>query len=331
MNEKILTISIAAYNVEDYISQTLESLIDERIIDDLEIFVVDDGGKDKTLDIAGKYAEKYPNSVFPVHKENGGYGSTINTSVQKASGKYFKQLDGDDWYEKENLVKFVELLKKTDADMVASSSIKYYENEDRKEIQDCFEKIAEGGYKFNDLDFDGFFSMYAAAFKTEILKKIPMNITEHCFYTDVEYISIPIPYIESIYIWHEPIYIYRIGREGQSVSVEGIKKHYKEHEKVLWKLIDIYNALPDGAKTGKVCMNTRLIGEIGAHFLYLCYFPMSKQYYSELKEFYSKLKMQVPDILGQAVKQKRLVKMFALSNGLLYPLMRFFVKVSVKK
>ncbi|MCD7790137.1 MAG: glycosyltransferase family 2 protein [Bacteroides thetaiotaomicron] len=79
---KILTTSIAAYNVENYIRRTNDSLIDEEIIDDLEILVVDDGGKDNTLKIAQEYVEKYPKSIFPVHKENGGYGFTINTSTE---------------------------------------------------------------------------------------------------------------------------------------------------------------------------------------------------------------------------------------------------------
>lgn len=82
---KILTISITAYNVEQYIGQAFDSLIGERIIDDLEIFMVDDGGTDKTLKISKWFAEKYFDSIFSIHKENGGYGSTINTSIRLAT------------------------------------------------------------------------------------------------------------------------------------------------------------------------------------------------------------------------------------------------------
>ena len=110
----------AAYNVQDTISRALDSLLDQRISNDLEIFVVDDGGKDATLSIAQRYADKYPNTVFPIHKENGGYGSTINESLSRASGKYFKQLDGDDWFITKNLVEFIEILKNTEADCVIS-------------------------------------------------------------------------------------------------------------------------------------------------------------------------------------------------------------------
>ena len=119
--EKILTVSIAAYNMEKYIRRALDSLIDERIIHDLEVFVIDDGGSDSTLDIAKEYASKYPNSIFPVHKENGGYGTTVNYSIQYANGKYFKLLDGDDWFDKNGLYELVNRLKKADSDIILTN------------------------------------------------------------------------------------------------------------------------------------------------------------------------------------------------------------------
>ena len=48
---KILTVSIAAYNVEKYLDQTLSSLIDNRFLDDIEVLIIDDGSKDVTKDI----------------------------------------------------------------------------------------------------------------------------------------------------------------------------------------------------------------------------------------------------------------------------------------
>ena len=102
--DKTLTISIAAYNMEAWIKRALDSLLDKRVIDDLEVFAVDDGGTDRTLEIAKEYALQYPNSIFPIHKENGGYGSTVNYSVKHANGKYLKLLDADDWFDADGLL-----------------------------------------------------------------------------------------------------------------------------------------------------------------------------------------------------------------------------------
>ena len=98
---KLLTISIAAYNVEKFIKKTLDSLIVDS--DELEVLIVNDGSKDETLKIAKEYEIKYPNIFRAIDKENGGYGSTINTGIIEATGKFFKQLDGDDWFETESI------------------------------------------------------------------------------------------------------------------------------------------------------------------------------------------------------------------------------------
>ena len=121
MSKKILTVSIAAYNVETFIDQALRSVCVDAVIDRLEIFVIDDGGTDGTLGIAQRYADRYPDSVFPVHKENGGYGSTVNYSLAHATGTYFKLLDGDDWFDSEGLVKLVDVLEKTDVDLIMTN------------------------------------------------------------------------------------------------------------------------------------------------------------------------------------------------------------------
>ena len=111
---KILTVSIAAYNVEAYIKENLESILASEAREDIEVLVVDDGGKDHTLEIAQTYEKKYPGIVYAVHKENGGYGSVQNYSIQHAAGEYFKILDGDDWVNAEGLTRLVNYLKAHD-------------------------------------------------------------------------------------------------------------------------------------------------------------------------------------------------------------------------
>ena len=106
--KKILTISIAAYNVERFISNTLDSLVSLsgeslEMLKRLEIIVVNDGSKDNTENIVKKYVDKYPFAVNLITKENGGYGSTINVAAKAANGKYFKLLDGDDTFITENI------------------------------------------------------------------------------------------------------------------------------------------------------------------------------------------------------------------------------------
>ena len=133
---KIVSISIAAYNVENFLDETLSSLFCPDVLDDIEVFIVNDGSKDATADIARKYVEKCPTSFFLIDKNNGGYGSTINASVLKATGKYFRLLDGDDWFDKTELIKYISALKKTDSDLVITDFVKRIQTtkEEKREI-----------------------------------------------------------------------------------------------------------------------------------------------------------------------------------------------------
>ena len=125
--------------MEKYIRQALDSLLSCRHAQSIEIFVIDDGGTDHTLEIAKEYAWKHPGTVIPVHKENGGYGSTINYSIEHATGKYFKQLDGDDWFCADKLDDFICLLGNVDDDMVFSQTIEYHEDSGEETVRDvCY-------------------------------------------------------------------------------------------------------------------------------------------------------------------------------------------------
>ncbi len=306
--DKILTISIAAYNVQDYIRGTLDSIISKGCIDALQILVVDDGGKDDTLRIVKEYEEKYPDSVFGVHKENGGYGSVINTSIRLAKGKYFKQLDGDDWFDTENLDAFVEMLRSVDADYVITSMRMFNEADNTEVVKDYFTELSEGKYAFDEMDFTTISPMHCSTFRTKLLQENNITITEHCFYTDVELVNRPVPFMESVYIWHKPVYVYRIGREGQSVSKTGIRKHYKEHEKVFWNLIGIYNSLPEDKTSKRQFVRRRLVKETAAQMKFFCYLDRGKAPYSELKAFGARLEKECPDILDAAMDYSRFVK-----------------------
>lgn len=316
--QKLLTVSVAAYNVADYIRGTLDSLLHPDCIDALEILVVDDGGTDETLSIVKEYEEKYPQSVIGIHKENGGYGSVINTSIRRATGKYFKQLDGDDWFETENLPEFLQLLKQVDADYVVTPMWMFNEVDESRVLRDYFEELSTGVRSFDAMDFKTISPMHCSTFRTKLLQEHDITITEHCFYTDVELVNRPLPYLETICISHTPVYVYRVGREGQSVSVTGIRKHYREHERVFWNLLRIYNSLPEEKTAKRSFLRQRLVKETAAQMKYYCYLERGKGPHQELKTFGDRLKQQAPELLAAAMGYSRFVKLMVKSKYLAY-------------
>ena len=92
--EKILTIVIPTYNMQDYLHRCLDSLIvPEEQMKHLEVLVVNDGSKDNSSAIAHEYQNKYPDTFRVIDKDNGHYGSCVNAALKIATGKYFRLVD----------------------------------------------------------------------------------------------------------------------------------------------------------------------------------------------------------------------------------------------
>ncbi len=322
---KVLTVSIAAYNVEQYIENTLASLCACKHKDLLEVFIVDDGGKDKTLTIARKYEEKYPNTFHAVHKENGGYGSVINTSVRMATGKYFKQLDGDDWFDADTLDAFLELLSEIDEDYVFTSVVTNHEVDGSEVITDFFDYLKEGRYLFEEIQFKRFITMHSTTLKTQLLKDADLQITEHSFYTDLELVYKPLPMANSFFVWHHPVYHYRVGVEGQSGSIAGIKKHADEHIARVKDLIDLYVSMKRGSR--KKLLGLRVIKQVSNQCRVFSVVGIKE--WTHVKVFYEEFKIKCPELVKKTMASSKRLNILFRTHYLLFPL--FVIWDRIKK
>ena len=236
--DKILSISIAAYNVAECIEHALNSLIGEKdLLKKLEIIIVNDGSKDRTSEIAHGYASQFPESVVVIDKANGGYGSTINASLAIAKGKYYKLLDGDDWYCTDNLRGFISFLEKTSADLIVTP---YYQIKQIEVLVDAHRDIKSEACSFDHGLLNDTFLMHEIAIKTELLRAQNQPIAEKCFYTDLEYVYYAVACSCFVARYDKPIYCYKLGIEGQSVSLSGIRKHYKDYPVVARRMFAFY-------------------------------------------------------------------------------------------
>lgn len=241
---KLLTVSIAAYNVEAYLEKCLNSLLIPDL-QRLEVLIQNDGSKDATARIGEAFEKKYPGVFRLVNKENGGYGSTINNSLSMAEGKYFKQLDGDDWYDTENFAAFVDMLGAVDADCVYSPYTEVIEPDMRqrpRQIVDLTPGLRDPAQLMGERSFK---QMHALAYRTEFLRAQGVSIQEKCFYTDQEYVIYPLVRAQSVYVWDRPVYCYRLGRDGQSVSLAGLRKHHEDHLRVLKRMIGFLDVIKE--------------------------------------------------------------------------------------
>ncbi|HOO22212.1 MAG TPA: glycosyltransferase family 2 protein [Clostridia bacterium] len=245
---KILTLTIPSYNMEKYLANCLDSFIDKRILEDIEVLIVNDGSKDNTLAIAKEYEARYPDVFIAVDKQNGGHGSTINKGIELSTGKYFKVIDADDWVDAEEFVKYVQFLKTVDVDFVITNYTERYEDTGESALQ----KIADYFTKDKIVDVEdvfgnigGMIPMHCTTYKTSILKDNNIRLYEKCFYVDVQYNIFPIEYLKTCICKDYNVYQYRLGRAGQSVSAEGFLKHINDHRRVVLSMLEYCRAFAD--------------------------------------------------------------------------------------
>lgn len=100
-----VSIVTAVYNTEEYLSETIESIINQTIgFENVQMILVDDGSTDGSKEICDRYAAEYPENIIAVHKENGGVSSARNEGLKYVKGEYINFLDSDDKLE-ENALK----------------------------------------------------------------------------------------------------------------------------------------------------------------------------------------------------------------------------------
>lgn len=307
--DKILTIGIPAYNMEELLPRCLDSVVSARNIDKLDIIVVNDGSKDRTLEIAKEYEAKYPQSVKVIDKQNGGWGTAINKTISEAQGKYYKSLDSDDWFITDNLDNLVELLENIEVDMVLTDYNEVKQGAGTEEIVIAGEDLAEisvgdylrsANYKTPPI--------HAVTFRTAALRK-RKDAVEPKFYADIDYVMCTLKHIDSVKIIHRNIYQYFLGRSGQSVSDEGYNKHFTDFINVTKKLIPIVTETANRGESDSLHiafkLNTGVLSVNVYRILMMNRFqrknPESKKM---LKAFDKYLKTECPELYGYVGNKK---------------------------
>lgn len=111
-----LSVIIPIYNVESYLKNCLESVINQTF-GDLEIILIDDGSPDHCGEICDEYAKR-DSRIRVLHKQNEGLPSARNDGINMATGKWIAFVDSDDWLELDIYEKAIEAGNKYDVDIL---------------------------------------------------------------------------------------------------------------------------------------------------------------------------------------------------------------------
>ena len=236
MNErKILSVIIAAYNMEAYLPRCLESLLvaDARLLSLLEVLVINDGSKDRTSEVAHAFAAKHPDVIRVIDKENGNYGSCINRGLDEATGVFVKCLDADDWFDTkvfERYLAFIELLAaQADGPDLVVNDYAMVDEADKVVLLGSYADCAAADFTLARFmtHFIGALVMHAVAYRTERVRALGYRQSEGISYTDNEWVFCPLATVRSFaYFPNGVLYRYWIGREGQTMESAVILKNY---------------------------------------------------------------------------------------------------------
>ena len=138
MSKKVFSVIIPIYNVEEYLAETIDSVINQTVgLDKIEIILVNDGSKDNSKAICEQYVKKYPKTVVYIEQKNSGVSAARNNGLDHAKGKYVNYLDSDDCWQ-EDVFEKVERM---------------FEENPQVDIIGVRQKNFEANHRFDALDY----------------------------------------------------------------------------------------------------------------------------------------------------------------------------------
>ena len=282
---KLLSISISAYNKGKYLDQCIQSLLIPSL-DKLEIIVVNDGSTDNTSEIAHKYADQYPDSIIAIDKSNGHTGSCVNASLKRATGKYYKLLDADDYFVTENLEKYVAELEHTDADMIITTHVicrkpPVYVKPQNVKIGVVYN---QSDMDFHKLGMDACLGLPGVTYKRQILNNIHLKLTEGSAFADAEFSYFPIVACKTVQFFDFVHYMYRVDVEGQQSTIVSVNQKEQAYAVAKRMLDDFIN---NRSKNIVIRSNQRIVLErtlIAYYGLYLLHFRRNELDNRRIKE-----------------------------------------------
>ena len=206
-----VSVIVPFYNVEGYIEKCLETLVNQTL-DDIEIILVNDGSKDRSIDIVRRFLQQYPKKIAYLEKENGGLSDARNYAIPYAKGEYIAFLDSDDYVEKDMYKSMYELARKENSDMVECNFYWEYQNKRKEDIGKIYHGKKEMIEKVRVVAWN-------KLIKREILEKTQIQFPKGYRYEDVEFTYKLIPYLEKVSFLRQP-YIHYVQREGSISNLQ---------------------------------------------------------------------------------------------------------------
>ena len=219
------SVVVPVYNVEEYLEETIESIINQDIgfKKNIQLILVNDGSLDNSEEICLKYRNMFPDNIIYIKQENLGVSAARNNGMNFVEGKYVNFLDGDDKWELSAFSKVWDFFNENEKKIkVLSCRMKFFEDRDDYHILD---------YKFvndriiNILEYYDCIQLHITStfLKSDIIKKYKFN-TKLKYGEDTEFLTSILLDYKSYGLLRSVTHFYR-KRKNQTSAVQNKEKN----------------------------------------------------------------------------------------------------------
>lgn len=234
-----LSIIIPVYNVQDYIRECIESVLNQTI-KEIEIIVVDDGSLDNSMKIVNQFSD---NRIKIIRQENKGLSSARNAGISIAKGEYIAFIDSDDFIiHNKSYEEMYNIAIKEKSDIVAGNCIWYYSKEKYFDLYRDMSSFNHSPmnseeYFISCLKTDRIYMpVWLNIYNLDFIRQNNLYFKEGIFHEDEEFMPRVLIKAKKVSIYDISFYAYR-QREG---SIMNSEKNIKKCNDIMDICIEIY-------------------------------------------------------------------------------------------
>lgn len=227
----VFSIIIPVYNVEKEIRDCLDS-IKNQTFQDFEVLCVDDRGSDSSIDIVKEYVNADSRFKILTHEKNSGVSAARNTGLDAATGDNIMFVDSDDWLDLNALEILNNKLNKTKCEIVMFNNYNV-KPDGSKKLQDE-DKEGDRTIKINDDELTLFVGVcWNRVYRKSLLDRLKVRFPVGLIVEDSDFTFKVCSQVDSVLIIDEPLYFYRIQREGSYTTADNVQERIVDELEVL--------------------------------------------------------------------------------------------------
>ena len=301
-----VSVIIPVYNVEEYLRECLDSVVNQTL-KEIEIICVDDGSTDNSLEILKEYAKK-DSRITVITQQNLHAGVARNAGLAVARGEYVHFLDSDDWIDKEAYQEILQDINGSDIGVFTGVRIDYKLKQEMDMTWLASSKL-NGAYNTAEL-YNNLYTLFSPEiwnklYRLHFLKKFNLYFQNIVSCNDVYFSYATLGLSQAIYVKQSKFYHYRFNTGKQITSIR-----HKYPLNILYALNEVKKTLE---KNGKIeQLETSLQNAAVNDIIYSIKKCKSIEYISQYAKFFTGKKSE--DYVNTIKKSMTIPIVFATND-----------------